>query len=417
VVPTTDDDMTTDDDPAVRRAAAIAFVMELAEALHRHGTPAHRLETAMAAVTRQLGFDAQFLTTPTFILAGFGPTAGQQTSLVRVEPGGVDLERLAALDRIADRVGAGELSVADGVARVRALAAAPRRYPVVVRVAASALLSACIARFFGGGLAEVGVAAVIGLVVGLLSLGAGRTVAGARVLDLVAAFCAAALAHGASVLGLDVSVRIATLAGVIALVPGLTMTVAMTEVATRHLVAGTARLMAAAIVFLQITVGVALADQVMNRLVGPAVAAAVVPLPTWTELAALPLVALALLVDLRGHPRQLLAILVASFAAFYAARFGAVLLDPHLGAVVGSFVIGAGANVYARLVHRPAMVPLVPGLILLVPGSMGLRSLSSLLERDVVTGIDTAFAMVLIAVSLVAGLLLANATVPPRREL
>jgi uncharacterized membrane protein YjjB (DUF3815 family) len=63
------------------------------------------------------------------------------------------------------------------------------------------------------------------------------------------------------------------------------------------------------------------------------------------------------------------------------------------------------------------MVPLVPGLVMLVPGSMGLTSLSSLLERDVVSGIDTAFAMVLIAISLVAGLLLANAAVAPRREL
>ena len=73
--------------------------------------------------------------------------------------------------------------------------------------------------------------------------------------------------------------------------------------------------------------------------------------------------------------------------------------------------------VYARLADRPAMIPLVPGLLLLVPGSMGLRSLSSMLERDVVTGIDTAFAMLLVGVSLVAGLLMATASVPPRREL
>jgi hypothetical protein len=43
--------------------------------------------------------------------------------------------------------------------------------------------------------------------------------------------------------------------------------------------------------------------------------------------------------------------------------------------------------------------------------------MASLLERDVVTGIDTAFTMLLAAVSLVAGLLIANAVVPPRRNL
>src|SRR5688572_13609264 len=98
--------------------------MELATALHRYGTPAHRLESAMAAVARRIGLPAQFLTTPTFILAGFGPADDQTTSLVRVEPGTVDLAKLTALDRIAAEVGRGTVTLVDGVSRVRALVAA-----------------------------------------------------------------------------------------------------------------------------------------------------------------------------------------------------------------------------------------------------------------------------------------------------
>jgi uncharacterized membrane protein YjjP (DUF1212 family) len=402
---------------AALREADIAFVMELATALHRYGTPAHRLESAMSAVASRLGFEAEFLTTPTFILAGFGPRTGQTTSLVRVEPGVVDLGKLAALDGIAERVASGATTVEEGVAHVRALVARGARYPAPLRVLASGVLSLCIARFFGGGASEVLVAGAIGLVIGVLTLVSKRTVAGARVFELLAAFAAAALARVAAAVGVELSVSITTLAGVVSLLPGLTMTVAMNEVATRHLVAGTARLMAAAIVFLEITVGVALADQVMTRLLGPAVAMAGAPLHPLTEVIALPLAVLALVVDLQAHPRQSWAIMVASCSGYFAARAGAVLLDPQLGAVVGAFAVGVGSNAYARAFDRPALVPLVPALVMLVPGSVGLRSLSSMLERDVVTGIDTAFAMVLIAISLVAGMLLANAAVPPRREL
>ena len=71
---------------------------------------------------------------------------------------------------------------------------------------------------------------------------------------------------------------------------------------------------------------------------------------------------------------------------------------------------------FERWRHRPAPVVLVPGILLLVPGSIGYRSLSSLLERDTIAGIDTAFTMVLTAVSLVAGLLLAGVLVPPPRH-
>ena len=51
----------------------------------------------------------------------------------------------------------------------------------------------------------------------------------------------------------------------------------------------------------------------------------------------------------------------------------------------------------------------------LVPGSIGYRSLTALLAEEVVPGIQTAFRMLLVAASLVAGILLAAAlTVEPR---
>jgi uncharacterized membrane protein YjjB (DUF3815 family) len=53
----------------------------------------------------------------------------------------------------------------------------------------------------------------------------------------------------------------------------------------------------------------------------------------------------------------------------------------------------------------------------LVPGSLGFRSLNSLWEQDAVGGIDGAFKKILVAISLVAGILVANAVVLPRRSL
>jgi len=393
--------------------------MELGAALHRFGTPAHRLEAAMGAVARQLSLEAQILSTPTSVMAGFGPLADQKNVLVRVDPGEIDLEKLAALDRVAGAVGRGEVPVADGVAEVRAIAARRGRYPVPLIVIALGLLSASTAVFLAGGWREIAVAGLIGLVVGAMTATVHGSISGSRVYSFVAAFVAAAIAYGALAIGVPISLRITILAGVIALLPGYTLTVAMTEVATRNLVSGTARLTSAAVAFLELTFGIALAEVVMTRLFGTptGIMAAGAPLPEWAELAALAIFVPAAGIELGAHPLQFPAIAVASAAAYYSARLGTDLLTPELGAAVGGFAVAAGSNVYARLADRPAMVPLVPGLLLLVPGSMGLRSMTSMLERDVMSGIDTAFAMILVAVSLVAGLLMANASVPPRRDL
>ena len=59
----------------------------------------------------------------------------------------------------------------------------------------------------------------------------------------------------------------------------------------------------------------------------------------------------------------------------------------------------------------------VPGLMLIVPGSVGFGSVASFLNSNVFTGVEAAFRMSMIVVSLVTGLLLANAVVQPKNEL
>lgn len=397
-------------------SAGIEFVMQLGAALHRFGTPAHRLEATMSAVARQLELDAQILSTPTYVMAGFGPLTDQRHVLIRIDPGEVNLDKLAALDRVATLVGRGRLDVSEGAARVRTIAEGPG-YPAPALALAFAGLSAAVCGFLSGSWYDVAAAAVIGLVIGLIAVVLGRWIGGNRLFEVVAAFAASAMAHGAVALGAPIALHIVILAGLIALLPGLTLTVAMTEVATRNLVSGTARLTAAAMTFLEITFGVALAEVLMTRLVGAPMIDAAPAMPEWTRPVALAVFVPSAMVALGAHWRALPVIAVIGAAALYSSRFGSLLLTPELGAALGSFVIGASSNIYARWTDRSAMVPMAPGLLLLVPGSLGLRSLSSFIERDAVSGLDTAFAMILVTVSLVAGLLIANATVPPRREL
>lgn len=57
----------------------------------------------------------------------------------------------------------------------------------------------------------------------------------------------------------------------------------------------------------------------------------------------------------------------------------------------------------------------VPGVLLLVPGSVGFRSLTSVIERQPAVGIEGMFSMVLTVVALVRGMLIAGVMVPEPR--
>ena len=83
---------------------------------------------------------------------------------------------------------------------------------------------------------------------------------------------------------------------------------------------------------------------------------------------------------------------------------------------VGAFAVGILGSAVARWADKPAALIEVPGILVLVPGSIGFRSITAMLENQVVSGLETAFRVLLIAMSLVAGLLMANLVLPrPRR--
>src|SRR5690606_308893 len=78
----------------------IDFLLELGRALHRFGAPAHRLEAALVGVANRLGVSAQIFSSPTMLMAAIGTPARQQTFMLRVEPGDVDLGKLARVNHI-----------------------------------------------------------------------------------------------------------------------------------------------------------------------------------------------------------------------------------------------------------------------------------------------------------------------------
>jgi len=396
--------------------AAIGFVLALGRALHRYGTPAHRLEDSLRRVCDRLALEAEAFTTPTAIIMSFGRPTELRTRMLRVEGGELDMAKLAAVDRLAEDVGEHRVAAADGVARLDAIAAAPHRFGRALSTLVSALTASCIAVFFGGAWPDVAVAGAIGLVLGVLAQFVARSTDQARVLEVIVGAVAAFGAGLASSVWPGVTPSLVTVAALIIFLPGLSLTVAMTELATRNLIAGTARLMSAVIVLLELVIGVAIGERVAAAVVhvhhiAPA------PLPFWAQWVALAVASVAMGVVVQAQLRSFGWIVAACAIGYLGNRAGSAWLDVQTGVLVGALALGVTSNLYARWLDRPAQVVQVPAVLLLVPGSLGFRAMSSLLDKDTLTGVETLFAMFVVAIAIVAGLLVANAIVPPRRSL
>lgn len=404
-----------DHDTAGARRDVVEFVVTVGQGLHRYGAAADRLETVLATVSTTLGVPGRFFVTPTGLIASFPTIPEQPASILRTEPGTIDLGKLAAIEAVMSEVCAGRLAAGDGRLAIEQVVDAPNRYGTLVSTVAFGVASAGAARFFAGGLAEIGVAGVIGVLIGVLGIVVARCQRLLPLFEFVAAAVASFVATIACGLGGGMSPHVATLSGLIVLLPGLGLTVAMTELATRHLVSGTARLTGALMGFFAIGIGVAIGVKAGTGVIGPVVPVEPTPLPAWTLLAAMIIAPIAFTVLFHARVRDGLLILPTCWLAFGASRLATDAFGPELGVLLGAGAVGLAANLQARRLDRPPAVLLLPGIILLVPGSLGFKSFEALMADDVIAGIETAFTMVLVSIALAVGLLLANVILPPKR--
>lgn len=393
----------------------VALILALGKALHAYGAPSPRLEHALELLSKRFGLQGQFFATPTAIFAAFGPEGAQRTSLMRVSPGEVDLGKRVGIDELISDVLQRRVGTSEALARLERLLSSPDQTGAAWTVLCFGLASLCAARFFGGGWNELAVAFFAGCAVSLLSFQARRRENLRRAFEPLTAFAVSGGATLAAHWIAPLSTYTVTVSGLIVLLPGLSLTSAMSELAARHLASGTARLMGGALTFLTLGFGVAVGRTLGEWLPPAAPGVASTALPAWTLAPALVIAPICFGVLLRARPRDWIWIVAVCIAAFFGARVGADWFGPGIGAALGAFVVGTTSNGLSRIFDRSSAVTVVPGILMLVPGSIGFQSLSSLLARDVVSGVETGFTMALVAVSLVAGLLLANAVVPPRR--
>ncbi|HEV2538573.1 MAG TPA: threonine/serine exporter family protein [Frateuria sp.] len=406
----------------------IAFLVELARRLHQYGTSAQRLETAIAGSALRLGLAADVWSSPTAIIISFAEVSrgeeglAQVTQVMRLSPGDVNLTRLCEADAIADRAIAGELDLREGFRLLRELGRPDTRRAQAAVVGSYGLSAASIAALFlHSSWVDLVVAGAIGLVIGLITVLSATRPRLAVASDAISALVATASAIVVSAFVVPLAVKSVVLAALIVLVPGMSLTTAVREISSQHLVSGMARMGGAIATLLKLTFGTVAASQVCAAL-GVHPSARTLPvLPSWTDWPSLLIGALGFAILFRAARRDWLVVVGAVFVGYLATRWGGLLSGAIPGAPFGVFLggllLGALANLYARYMHRPGAVVREPGIILLVPGSVGFRSVSYLFERDTTLGMDSFILLITLLISLVAGLLFGDLLVSPRRSL
>ncbi|MEM0514856.1 threonine/serine exporter family protein [Pseudoalteromonas sp. YIC-827] len=397
------------------------FIVKLGKMLHKYGTPAYRLEAHLMEVATYLELKSSFVMSPTsvtFVIWTEGHE-NEYTHVARVDPGDHDLGSLANTDEVVNSLIQGELTITEADKRLDEIAVMPAPYNKWITAGAFAFSGGAFAMLMGTSWNDVFYSGLLTLVVYLFVLWSSYSRRVAHMLEPLVAVISAILACAISVyLDAQINIRLVVLSSIIVFIPGLALALGLAELAARHLVSGTARVMDSFMLLFKLYFGAFIGIGIGFALFGQAEFVTPEPLPKWTAWLAILLLCSALVVIFRTKTKHAIWSIASGFIAYGASIGSAAYLDYTLGTFVGALAVGIFSNLFNRIANAPASIVAMQGLIVLVPGSKTYIGLNSLIEgQDFVYADHIGQQTFLIFMSLVAGLIFANVVLPPKKSL
>jgi len=338
--------------------------------------PVTMVRGAMYATTRSYGLNAQLLALPNYVQVG--SETGDNLYIANPDFD-VRFDQSFELAKLVARAPSGSISPEEGMAELDRIRHQQRRFPVWVTVLGYAVQSAGLALILQPTPWSLVGAAIMGLLVGTLSVLGRRIEAVGYMLPTICAFLVAFIVFRFNSrwhVGAD-SLRVLA-APLAAFLPGAAITLAVIELSTQHVVSGASRLVAGFMQIAQLAFGILIAAQLAGIANTDLVTTEFNRLGAWAPLLGVVIYGLGAMLYF-GPPTSFLPWMLLMLLTAYAGQWVG-------NAVLGSYASGFGGGLTLiicalAISHRPNTPPTVslvlPGFWLLVPGSLGFMGVHS----------------------------------------
>ena len=401
--------------PPEETPAGTELVLRFARVGHDAGYPTAELEERVLTLSSAVGLDeVEISVTPTVVDVSIGSLAAQRSYTLRVRPSSVDLDAIARLDDLVDAVHNKRLEPTEALSRLEEVHSRPLRRPWLLVVSGFALAGAALAPVLGGSARDAAAAALVGLTVGAIVVATRSLVRTEPMVVPIAAAAAGFSAYTIAQLELEVSPDVVALAALVTLLPGMTLTIGMRELAGEHLQSGVANTASALVQLLGLVFGVEIGRSIAINWFGPVPQIAPAPsFGTWQVLAAIA-AGIAFTLTLRARYVDAIIMCCATVLALTANEAGAAVFGVQAAAFVAALFVGIVGNLVGASLRRSPLVFIVPGVLMLVPGSAGYNSILKLVTDQTISGVTAGFDTFVTAISIAYGLMVSSVVLPRR---
>ncbi|OLY80098.1 Pheromone-regulated membrane protein 10 [Smittium mucronatum] len=385
------------------------FLTKVCYSLGSYGSPSYRMETTLPRMANFLKIKAKFMTFPSFVLIFFEESKDQssKTEIVTTSPA-YNLHKLDLTDALFEDVMSSKIPVEDALKEIRVITKMHKLYPRWVTFLFNCLGSMAISIVaYSGGWSEMWISFLMGIIVNASSFFSIRYLGFKKLhiftSSLLVGFIATSLKNYACFGSV-------TLSALFYLLPGLELTVGIMELVAGSLIIGTVKVFRSLVITLTLSFSAQVGSTLFNTIFkGSSSLSSTIDLDgcvpcnrIWILLF-FPICMSSVFVFLNTPFKRMpicMALATAMYGVFWVLNNVANL--DYFATVTASFVIGIFSNLCGKFLEIPPFIPLLPAVIMLVPGSIGVRSLSALLGGEPVT--DLLLRMITSCLSIMMGL-------------
>lgn len=405
-------------------STSIALVLEFGYTLQTLKVDAVTLEGAINCIIKHLKLEGSIFATPTGLLISLRKIGHHsKTYLLRVESSKPNLTKLTKVEALIENMLQNKVDVISAYEQLIKLNKSSVRFGLGLRIFANGLVSMGFAIMLKGNLYDAAFGFGIGIIIGLIT----NLVDNQKRLASLIPFIGGVVSSLTSSLiikntSLSLHYPIILISGVIWLIPGLDLLVSMQELGTGNVVSGTTRMASTALGFSLLAFGIDLGKRLskfwytkLPKL--QLIETTIVDTHCYLYiLFALSIVTFAYVIIFQGRFRDYIWIVLVSILTWYCSSyFTNILTSESLSSGITAFILGTICNYYGRISHNPESILLLPALMVILPGVLGIQGLTSLISDDnSIFGLHQSLQLISSTMALMLGLLIANIVVVRR---
>jgi uncharacterized membrane protein YjjP (DUF1212 family) len=399
--------------------ATCRFVIELGKMAHGYGPQTQRLESYLSRITKALGYEGIFLSTPSYVSFSFRrkDELWHRSHIVPMPGTGFNLAKLAKVGELVASVEAGNVTIEEATAALAEIDTMTPPFRKAMVALGYVLCGTGFAGFLQGSWWDIILSALLSIVVFLVVTRTERS--SERLAQWVPFLCAliigilSELLHSALP---GTQPYLVTLSAIIYLIPGFSVSMGVIELMTKHVVSGLTNLMNGLICLVLLFAGAWVGISLVEALV-PVQATQGVPVGHGITWLFAMMLASGLCIVFQTPLRDLAWALAGCAIAYAGIVAGGALFANNLGNLLGTAGAILFANIWSDRTNRPASIVMIPAVVFLVSGSIGFRGLVAMSYGNTALGLQQFFHMFVVASTIALGLVVGNTLYRPRISL